>query len=83
MKIKPIDVKSYSYAELNEDSNVTKPKFNVGVHVRLSKYKNIFAKGYTKNSLEKVFVVSKIKDTVMGTCVICNLDGEPITGHFY
>ena len=72
MNIKPIDVKSYSYAELNEDSNVTKPKFNVGVHVRISKYKNLFAKGYTKNSLEN-----------LGTCVISNLDGEPITGHFY
>ena len=49
IKMKPIDVTSDSYAECNEDSNVTKPKFKVGHHVRISKYKNIFAKGYTQN----------------------------------
>ena len=48
IKMKPIDVTSDSYAEYNEDSNVTKPKFKVGDHVRISKYKN-FAKGYTQN----------------------------------
>ena len=47
--MKPIDVTSDSYVEYNEDSNVTKPKFKVGDHVRISKYKNIFAKGYTKS----------------------------------
>ena len=49
IKMKPIDVISDSYAEYNEVSNVTKPKFKVGDHLRISKYKNIFAKGYTKN----------------------------------
>ena len=48
-KMKPIDVISDSNAEYNEDSNVTKPKFKVGDHVRISKYKNIFNKGYTQN----------------------------------
>ena len=46
IKMKPIDVTSDSYAEYNEVSNVTKPKFKVGDHVRISKYENIFAKGY-------------------------------------
>ena len=46
IKMKPIDVTSDSYAEYNEDSNVTKPKFKVGDHVRISKYENNFAKGY-------------------------------------
>ena len=41
IKMKPIDVTSDSYAECNEDSNVTKPKFIVGLYVRISKYKNI------------------------------------------
>ena len=67
IKMKPIDVTSDSYAEYNEDSNVTKPKFKVGDHVRISKYKNIFAKGYTANWSEEVFVVSKIKNTVLWT----------------
>ena len=71
-----------SYAEYNEDSNITKPKFKVGDHVRISKYKNIFAKGYTQNWSE-VFVVSKIKDTLPWTYVISDLNGEKIAGSFY
>ena len=64
IKMKPIDVTSDSYAEYNEDSNETKPKFKVGDHVGISKYKNIFAKGYGQNWSGEVFVVSKIKDAV-------------------
>ena len=60
IKLKPIDVTSDSYTEYNEDSNVTKPKFKVGDHIRILKYKSIFAKGYTKNWLEDNFAVSKI-----------------------
>ena len=41
------------------------PKFKVGDHVRISKYKNIFAKGYTPNWSKEVFVISKIKNTVL------------------
>ena len=44
--MKPTDVTSDSYAEYNEDSNKKDPKFKVGDHVSISKYKNIFAKGY-------------------------------------
>ena len=58
--MKPIDVTSSSYAEYNEDSNKKDPKFKVGDYVRISKYKNIFAKGYTSNWSEEMFVVSKI-----------------------
>ena len=76
IKMKPTDVTSDSYAEHNQDSNLTKPKFKVGDHVRISKYKNIFAKGYTQNWSEEVFVVSKIKDTVPWTYVISDLKGE-------
>ena len=49
IKMKPIDVTSDSYAEYNEDFNKKDPKFKVGDHVRISKYKDIFAKGYTPN----------------------------------
>ena len=76
IKMKPIDVTSDSYAEYNEDSNVTKPKFKVGDHVRISKYKNIFVKGYTQNWSEEGFVVSKIKNTVLWTYLIGDLNGE-------
>ena len=62
--MKPIDVKSDSYAKYNVDSNEKYPRFQVGDHVGISKYKNIFAKGYTANWPEEVFVISKIKSTV-------------------
>ena len=70
IKEKPIDVISDSYAEYNQDSNEKDPKYKVGDDVKISKYKNIFAKGYTQNWSEKVFVVSKIKDTIPWTYVI-------------
>ena len=81
--MKPIDLTSDSYAEYNEDSNLTKPQFKVGDHIRISKYKNIFAKRYTQNCLEEVFVVSKIKDTVPWTYVIGDLNCEKTAGSFY
>ena len=47
--MKPIDVTDDSYAEYKEDFNKKDPKFKVGDHVRMSKYKSIFAKGYAPN----------------------------------
>ena len=82
-KMKPIDVTSDSYAEYSEDFKEKDPKLKVGDCVRMSKYKNIFARGYTQNWSEEVFVVSKIKDTVPWMYVISDLNGEPITGSFY
>ena len=66
IKMKPINVTSDSFAEYNEDSNVNKAKFKVGDRASISKYKNIFAKGYTQIWPEEVFVVSKIKNTLPG-----------------
>ena len=75
IKMKPIDVTVDSYAECNEDLNKKYPKFKVGDHARISKYKNIFAKGYTQNWSEEVFVVSKIKNTVPWAYVLNDLSG--------
>ena len=72
-----------SYAEYNENSNKKDPKFKVGDHVRISKYKSIFAKEYAPSWSEEVFVVSKIKNTVRWIYVISDLNGEEITGCFY
>ena len=88
IKMKPTDVslkwnQSDSYAKYNEDSNVAKPKFKVGDHVRISKYKNSFSEGYTQNWSEEVFVISKIKNTVPWKYVISDLNGEKITVSFY
>ena len=57
IKMKPIDVTDDSYAEFNEDSNKKDPKFKVGDHVRISKYKNIFAKGNAPNWSEKILLL--------------------------
>ena len=81
--MKPIDVRSDSYAECNFDSNDKDPKFKVSDHVRISKYKNIFAKRYTPNWSEEVFVKSKIKNTFPWTYVLSDLDGEKIVQVFY
>ena len=61
IKMKPIDVTDDSYAECNEDFNKKDPKFKVGDHVRISKYKNIFAKGYAPNWSEEVLLLVKLK----------------------
>ena len=82
-RMKPINVTSDSYAEYNEDSNVTKPKFKGGDHVRISKYKNVFAKGFMQNWSEEVFVVIKVKNTVPWAYVISDLNGEPIAELLY
>ena len=83
IKMKPIGVTGDSYTEYNEDFNKKDPKFKFGGHVRISKYKNIFAKGYTPDWPEEIFVNSKIKNTVPWTFVINDLNGEEITGNFY
>ena len=80
IKMKPIDVRSNFYAEYNVESYENDPKFKVGDHVRISKYKNIFAKGYTPNWSEELFVIKKIKNTVPWTYIIIDLNDEEIVG---
>ena len=83
IKMKPVDVKSGNYVKCNVNSNDKDPKFKVGDHVRISKYKNIFAKGYTPNWSEEIFVIKKVKNTVPWTLVINDLNVEEITGTIY
>ena len=82
IKMKPIDVKSDSFAKYNEESNKKDLEFKVGDHVRISKYKNIFGKGYTPNWSEEIFVVKKIKNTVPWTYIISDLNGKKNCGKF-
>ena len=83
IKAKPIDVTDDYYAEYNENSNKKYFKFKVCDNVRISKYENIFAKGYTPNWSEETFVISKIKNAIPWTYIISDLNGEEITGSFY
>ena len=82
-KMKLVDVKDNKYMDFKKEVNDKDPKFKVGDIVRISKYKNIFAKGYTSNWSEEVFVVSKIKNTVPWTYIINDLNGEETIGTFY
>ena len=64
IKMKSVDVKDNTYIEFSKNVNGKDPKFKVGDRVRISKQKNIFAKRYTPNSSEEVFVITKFKNTV-------------------
>ena len=68
---------------LKKEVNDKDPKRKVGDHIRISKYKNIFAEGYPPNWSEEVFLVSKIKNIVLWTYVIDDLNSEEIIGTFY
>ena len=72
IRMKPKDVQN------KED-----PDFKVGDYVRISKYKNIFSKGYTTNWSEEVFIISKVLNTVPWAYLINDLKEEEIKGSFY
>ena len=82
IKMKPVDVKDKLYIAFKKEVDDKDPKFKVGDHVRISKYKNIFAKGYISNWSEEIFVIKKVKKTVPWTYVINDLNGEAIIGKF-
>ena len=85
IKVKLVDVKDNTYIDSMEllHSNNKDPKFKVGDHVRISKYKKHFAKGYIPNWSEEVFVIKKVKNTVPWTYIINDLNGEEVIGTFY
>ena len=68
---------------MNEGSNKTESKFNGDDRVRIWKYKNIFAKGYTINWSEQVFITTRVKSTVPWKYGISELNDQAITGSFY
>ena len=59
--MKPVDVKNNTCIDFKKEINNKDPEFKVGDHVRIPKYKNIFAKGYMPNWSEKIFVIKKLK----------------------
>ena len=83
IKMKPVDVKDNTYTDFKKEVNDKDPKFKVHDSVRISKYKNIFPKGYTPNWSQEIFINKKVKKTVSQTYVINDLNGEEITGTFY
>ena len=83
IKMKPVDVKSNTYIDSTKETNNKSPKFKIGDTVRISKYKNIFAKGYNPNWSEEAFVIKKVKNTVLQKYDINDLNGEQIFEMFY
>ena len=83
IKLKPIDVKSSTYIAFGKENNEKDPKFKAGDHIRILKYKNIFAKGCAPNCCEEVLVIKKLKNTVPWTYVITDLNVEEIVETFY
>ena len=83
IKIKPVDVEDNTYIDSKELHPIKDPKFKVCDHVRISKYRNMFTKGYKLNWSEQVFVIKKVKNTVPWIYVINDLNGEDIIGTFY
>ena len=82
IKMKPINVKDNKYTNTGEKVSDKDPNFKVGAHVRISKYKNIFAKGCTPNWCGEIFVINEIKNTVPWTCILNNLNVEEIIETF-
>ena len=84
IKMKPIDVRDNNNKRVYIDEhNEKRSRFKVGDRVRISKFKNIFAKGYTPNWSKEIFIVDKINVTVPYTHNMKDLNGEEIIGSFY
>ena len=83
LKMKPADIMDNTYIDFKKEINNKDPKFKVGDYVRISKYKNIFTKGYMPDWSKEIFVICKIKNTVPWLYVINDLNGKEIIGTFY
>ena len=83
IKMKPLNVRDNTYINFGKEVNDKDPKFQAGDHVKISKYKKVFAKGYTPNWSEEISVISKIKNTVPWAYIINDLNGEEIIGTFF
>ena len=81
--MKSVDVKSSRYIDFDKKNIKNDPQFHNNNHVRISKYKNIFAKGYVPNWSEEVSMITKVKTIVLWTCAISDVNGEEIFGKFY
>ena len=79
IKITPVDVKSSTYIDSSKEINHKDFKFKIGDIVRISKYKNIFAKGHVWNWSVGVFVIKRIKNTVLWANVISDIKGEKVS----
>ena len=81
--MKPFNDKDNTYIDFPKEVHEKDPKLRVGDHVRISKYKNIFVKGYTPNWPEEDFMIKKVKNTAPWTYIISDLNGKKNIRTFY
>ena len=82
IKMKPVDVKDNTYIDFKKEINDKDPKFKVGDHVRISKCKNIFAKGYTPNWSEEFLLLVKLKIPFHGHMLLMIRMGKKLLEYF-
>ena len=80
--MKSVDVKDHLFIESINDINDKDLKFKVDDHARISKYKNIFAKGYPPNWSEEVFVINKLRILFHGNMLLMIIIEKKILEHF-
>ena len=80
--MKSIDVKDNTYINLDKEVNDKDPKLKAGYQVRISKYRNIFTKGYTPNWSEEIFVIKEIKIQFHGHMLLMILMMRKLVEHF-
>ena len=80
--IKPLKVEDNTYIDSIKEVNDKDPKFKVGDHVRISKYKNSFAKGYTLNWSGEVFVIKEVKILFHGHMLLMISMVKKLLEHF-
>ena len=81
--MKPIDVGDNNKRVYIDEYNEKDSRFKVRIRIRISKFENIFAKGYTINWSTEIFIVDKVNDTVSYTYNLKDLNDEEIIGSFY
>ena len=82
INLKPINA-DYSPSTENIESNPKSPKFKVNDRVRITKYKNIFSKGYTENWSREIFIIAPVLKTNPLSYKSKHLNEEKIIGSFY
>ena len=83
INLKPKDIKDDKKRVYIDEHNEKSARYNVGDRVRISKFKNTFAKGYTPNWSREIFIVNKINDAVPYAYNLKDLNDEEIIGSFY
>ena len=83
IKMKPINVGDNNKRVYVDEHNEKYSRFKVGDRVRISRFKNIFAKGYAPTWRKEIFIVDKVNDTVPYTYNLKDVNDEEIIGSFY